>query len=1307
MIRRFFKNLILRITSCVMAIATLFSAGGCALADVFAWMSDNGLSSPIDITSNVHKTYFNGGDGSKDDPYQIDNALQLYYFAWLQDIGLFNVDSKDEGTEIDTVYFVLTSNIDMNDGEMQYTLPPIGTTEYPFVGNFDGQGYTVSNLIVENDRDNLVEPPEGSEEIEKYSEIIGFFGVVGSIDDMYKNADGTYNYATQANEVTNLVIEDITIITQTKNALVGFVAGYVNGTVDCVGVADGTVKIVSGTQALSYTTNLSDYTLIGYCTPEYEKDLYVFNSSINKPNATKTYTVVLQNSNDGEGQGWGGSVKMSDIHTWLANSMGTTSRNYTYTYERTDVVGLDGTRTTTNRSSENRNSYSVDGFGAFVGSSMNWEGGINFVGGGQKVTEKKYTSSTTETDDVYYIKDGDYYLNFNGTAITSQGTPTQWYRGITVDDEVVDGAIYTVTNNNRIYFLTINNGNVGVIAELNADPANLPEWDFSNGKLSFDGTPIECNNGTWQEATTNSYKIAVRYNNNNTYYLDNNGTDKVKRESNVDNAAIWTLTAVGGGYTVTTEISGTTYYLKHARNSSSSNLSLDSIYDANTMIWQYSNNRLSVRVNNTTYYLRYSNSNSSNGYWQTSTTNSQNNLIMTGIYTNNTGTVEVTNANQPKPLIKFETNEYIDNSITNDYYNNGEKQSTGAAGISYLPLSKNENSYTVSNTNTGYIVGAEWGALEKGEGHDANDANIRISAYDAGNIESPETPYTMTYKTEGKFKTIPDTSAETANSLGLQKYTETLRKDYTDSIQQYCYGLHFMEASVSESNKAKITAKLKGETIEGYEVPTNCIDFHLYDGGFINFVAGSYYNQGNSKNNSFFSIYKIARKSDGKTIESIKEIYKIYGLLDTTNNIVTSKEYYYTYVKTTGYDSSGNPIRIEVDENGNTVTLNDKGVPTSAPTGYDMIFDCRWITHPNDSKYYQGNTAPNPTVWTNNRAYYFEVPVNKGEYAIGSTKGRTGAYLVYLDLAANAQLLDRVKEYEEIVETKTQVTIPLGNVDMLALEEGKEYTLEQMKALLGDIDSFKAVFTSITTSAGGGTIDDPSAITVTRTGNTIKVVTDSGGVIAEYIYVESALTVDGNSASVPITETTTTIIKRTTYRDKNKTTGDLTVTVLSEITINGTTTYTKSYTVTNANGVIVDEMEPTEVKKEDFVPDSADIAGMDLTAGKKLIDLSLAYGVEVDLKISYSYQHEGIDEQNQPIGTYVITIENPGENLVAVKAILTDEGLAELNSGIKFVITDGTTETQIDSATKIVEIGGPNVANGDDTGDNGTDEPTT
>jgi hypothetical protein len=35
----------------------------------------------------------------------------------------------------------------------------------------------------------------------------------------------------------------------------------------------------------------------------------------------------------------------------------------------------------------------------------------------------------------------------------------------------------------------------------------------------------------------------------------------------------------------------------------------------------------------------------------------------------------------------------------------------------------------------------------------------------------------------------------------------------------------------------------------------------------------------------------------------------------------------------------------------------------------------------------------------NNNVYYYEIPVNDGEYALGSVKNSDGAYLIYLDLA--------------------------------------------------------------------------------------------------------------------------------------------------------------------------------------------------------------------------------------------------------------------------------------------------------------------
>ena len=137
---------------CIVITLLLQSAG-------LAWMSDNGMSSPVHITSNVHKQYFEGGTGEVDDPYQIASPIQLYYFAWLQYLGYFNIDEDEIGEdgygELDTFYFVLNNDIDMHevnsDGELiEYILPPIGTTDNPFIGNFDGCGYTVKNATVEN-----------------------------------------------------------------------------------------------------------------------------------------------------------------------------------------------------------------------------------------------------------------------------------------------------------------------------------------------------------------------------------------------------------------------------------------------------------------------------------------------------------------------------------------------------------------------------------------------------------------------------------------------------------------------------------------------------------------------------------------------------------------------------------------------------------------------------------------------------------------------------------------------------------------------------------------------------------------------------------------------------------------------------------------------------------------------------------------------------------------------------------------------------------------------------------------------------
>ena len=194
-------------------------------------------------------------------------------------------------------------------------LPPIGTTDNPFLGNFDGAGFTVKNAIVENFYSSLIDPPNNTTE-ENFGgvEIIGFFGVVGSLP------EPNYSYDSQANEVKNLVLENLTVKTQTKQSLIGLVAGYVNGVVDCVGVVGGTVNIKDGVKALSYTANISDYSLVGYCTPAYKDLVYVMDVVLSNPGISGDYTVVPEIGGDGDTTGWGGSVKMKDIFNLLQNS---------------------------------------------------------------------------------------------------------------------------------------------------------------------------------------------------------------------------------------------------------------------------------------------------------------------------------------------------------------------------------------------------------------------------------------------------------------------------------------------------------------------------------------------------------------------------------------------------------------------------------------------------------------------------------------------------------------------------------------------------------------------------------------------------------------------------------------------------------------------------------------------------------------------------------------------------------------------------------------------------------------------------
>ena len=154
---------------------------------------------------------FAGGTGTAEDPYQIANGAELAYLA----------SSVNNGETYEAKNFVLTANIDLNG--LPWT--PIansffdalfGGSDYRvFAGNFDGKGYTISNVSI------------GSETTPLESDVLGLFG------------------ATEG-KISNLNLDTVSIHGVAKIA-----SGYV------IGIAGGLVGSSAGSIENCHVTGLA------------------------------------------------------------------------------------------------------------------------------------------------------------------------------------------------------------------------------------------------------------------------------------------------------------------------------------------------------------------------------------------------------------------------------------------------------------------------------------------------------------------------------------------------------------------------------------------------------------------------------------------------------------------------------------------------------------------------------------------------------------------------------------------------------------------------------------------------------------------------------------------------------------------------------------------------------------------------------------------------------------------------------------------------------------------------------------------
>lgn len=242
-------------------ITSLIALLGCISGATYSWFSsqDNvDFTKAIDGSSNG--AYYASGDGKTEDTaYEINRPIHLYNLAWLQYLETYNKDADGDGV-FDNFYFKVTADLDMTG----YVLPPIGTTDNPFVGHFDGENHTISNLTISNTFSDFgsQHPISVTESSFKSPEIIGFFGVIGLLPSAYKSY--SYTNAT-ASSVIGLYLDNITVKNNTTTGtLAGFLAGYVNTTITNCGVHYCDFEFKSGTTKISsLCDDVSKYSYIG------------------------------------------------------------------------------------------------------------------------------------------------------------------------------------------------------------------------------------------------------------------------------------------------------------------------------------------------------------------------------------------------------------------------------------------------------------------------------------------------------------------------------------------------------------------------------------------------------------------------------------------------------------------------------------------------------------------------------------------------------------------------------------------------------------------------------------------------------------------------------------------------------------------------------------------------------------------------------------------------------------------------------------------------------------------------------------
>lgn len=466
------------------------------VASSFAWLGR--IFGDIDFTKGLigstETAYFAHGDGSKENPYVITNRTHMYNLAWLQYLGYFNMAASGNNGKAQS-YFKVESDIDMEG----LCLPPIGTVEYPFLCNFSGGGFVIANAKTTNVKSEYEYKPTnanfsgellakavgGNGEVGNVS---GLFGVVGDYDGALAKVNEAavrigVTPASQENiNVSDFYLSGANIKSGSAGSLVGIIAGYVNAGVSNIGVYGCSLDVPNGGAIDDISANVSDYTMVGYCTDEYKTETSQFNVKISESGKKE---LALGDGSSGGAAGWGGSVDMEAMFQrvayFAANKTNYVDNNFNvfpYEYHLRYYGEKQGSL------------YVNKGYGSSGG-------GLYCVYGGGNPTVS-YTKDNSNSN-VFFIKSGNNYLTITSTATySSTGIVADKDKAVTwqfSDMTNYRGYLYTLVGGVKYYLNT-----KGSVLMLQSDSSS--QWLLNNGKVMYDGNGSALNlcivNGYWR-----------------------------------------------------------------------------------------------------------------------------------------------------------------------------------------------------------------------------------------------------------------------------------------------------------------------------------------------------------------------------------------------------------------------------------------------------------------------------------------------------------------------------------------------------------------------------------------------------------------------------------------------------------------------------------------------------------------------------------------------------------------------------------------------------------------------------------------